>query len=573
MTRNDRTYGSISLSHHERHWLVRSEPHVLIRLKRLFEGVEKRRIGEVALSHTPEHCSEILWFMERYSLRIDDRDKRAMRKAARLYAARVERLNDLLDPEYAAPAFELAVPPRDYQRRAAAVYLSQGNLLLADDLGLGKTCVAICGMADRRTLPAVVVCYPHLQLQWKREVEKFAPELAVHIVRQSEPYELPRSTASGRGPDVLIVTYHKLAAWEQVLAKYCKSIVFDEAQELRRHESEKYRAASKIARRMEFRLGLTATPIYNYGGEMYSVLNALAPGAIGTFQEFFREWCTGRNDKAKITDPVAFGTYVREQGLMLRRTRADVGRELPPVIRVTHEIESDAAALNDVADKAAQLARIILDGHGLARGEAMQAAEEFSNVMRQATGIAKAPYVAEFVRLLTSAGRPVVLCGWHHAVYGIWRSCLQDLRVAMYTGEETPRQKDEARAQVLAGEVDVLILSLRSGAGLDGLQDACGTIVFGELDWSPGVHEQCIGRLHRDGQNGDVTAYFLVSNEGADPVMCRVLGLKRDQVDGIRDPARPLIERLDRSGDHIRSLAMEYLNRREESRVPAALAG
>lgn len=564
------TYGSIYLSSHARHWHVRSEPHVLIRMKRLFEGVAKGEIGEVSLSNTPEHCSELLWFLDRYPLRMSDGDKRAMRRSARQWKERVQRLTDMLDPGYKPPAFDLALPPRDYQRRAAAVYLNQGSLLLADDLGLGKTCVAICSMADARTLPAVVVCYPHLQLQWKREIEKFAPTLTTHIVEQTEPYELPRSLPTGRGPDVLIITYHKLSDWAQVLAKYCRSIVFDEAQELRRGKSEKYRAATKISQRMAFRLGLTATPIYNYGGEMFSVLNALAPGAIGTFQEFYREWCTGKDDKASISDPAAFGSYVREQGLMLRRTRAEVGRELPPVIRVTHEIESDAAALNEVADKAAELARIILDSQGLRRGEAMQAAEEFSNVMRQATGIAKAPYVAEFVKMLTSSGRPVVLCGWHHAVYDIWQSHLQDLRVARYTGEETPKQKDLAREQVLRGEVDVLILSLRSGAGLDGLQEACSAIVFGELDWSPGVHEQCIGRLHRDGQNGDVTAYFLISNEGADPVMCRVLGLKRDQVDGIRDPHGALIERLDRSGDHIRSLAEQYLTQRgTRSRVVA----
>jgi hypothetical protein len=69
-------------------------------------------------------------------------------------------------------------------------------------------------------------------------------------------------------------------------------------------------------------------------------------------------------------------------------------------------------------------------------------------------------------------------------------------------------------------------MSLRSGAGLDGLQKRCSTMVFGELDWSPGVHHQCIGRLDREGQEQPVTAMFLVCDDGSDPPMMEVLGLK-----------------------------------------------
>jgi len=99
-------------------------------------------------------------------------------------------------------------------------------------------------------------------------------------------------------------------------------------------------------------------------------------------------------------------------------------------------------------------------------------------------------------------------------------------------------------------------------AGVDGLQEVCRTVVFGELDWSPGVHEQCIGRIHRDGQKEPVAAYFLVAEDGADPVMAEVLGLKRSQIEGLRDPNLDLIEKLETDGGHIRKLAEEFLKRR-----------
>jgi SNF2 family DNA or RNA helicase len=118
--------------------------------------------------------------------------------------------------------------------------------------------------------------------------------------------------------------------------------------------------------------------------------------------------------------------------------------------------------------------------------------------MRQATGLAKAPHVADFVRLLVESGERVILFGWHHAVYRIWEERLSDLGVAWYTGTESATKKDAEFSRFLRKEVPILVMSLRAGAGLDGLQHGCRTLVFGELDWSPAVLAQCEGRLHRD---------------------------------------------------------------------------
>ena len=150
-------------------------------------------------------------------------------------------------------------------------------------------------------------------------------------------------------------------------------------------------------------------------------------------------------------------------------------------------IDADESALNTVSDSCAELARLILsDIPEAQRGSKMQASEEFSNRLRQATGIAKAPYVAEFVRLLLESGEKVVLYGWHRAVYWIWMDKLSEFKPALYTGSESVPQKEEAKRRFLSDETNLIIISLRSGAGLDGLQHACRIVVFGELDWSPG---------------------------------------------------------------------------------------
>jgi SNF2 family DNA or RNA helicase len=560
-----RSYGTITLSSDRKFWQVQTQPHVAQRLKRVFGRVRAGAVGTLAIANTIETSRELLWFTERYPMQIQPAEE--MDRQAKLHLEREAIVAKLLQNLVPPQSFDLAVPPRPYQATAASIALANGGLLLADDVGLGKTASAICVLAQAQSRPAVVVTLAHLTRQWQREITKFAPGLSTHIVKQSKPYDLTEQRGR-RGqmrfpapfPDVVILNYHKLSGWAETLSPVCKAVVFDEAQELRRPDSDKYAAAKLLAEAVQIRIGLSATPIYNHGSEMYSVLNCLFPGALGTNDEFRTEWCIGDT----VSKPKAFGAYLRDQGYMLRRTRQDVGRELPACQTIAHHVDCDAAALDKVSRSCAELAKLILAQGESHRGAKMLASEELSNQLRQATGIAKAPYVAEFVRLLVSSGESVVLYGWHRDVYSIWLDRLADLAPVMYTGSESAAAKDAARLAFVSGERKVIIISLRSGAGLDGLQQVCRTVVFGELDWSPGVHEQCIGRVSRDGQADPVAAYFLISEEGSDPIMAEVLGLKREQSEGIRDPQREVIERLQSTEGHIKRLAEEILRKAGE---------
>jgi hypothetical protein len=53
--------------------------------------------------------------------------------------------------------------------------------------------------------------------------------------------------------------------------------------------------------------------------------------------------------------------------------------------------------------------------------------------------------------------------------------------------------------------------------------------------------------------------YFLTSTEGSDPIMIDVLGVKREQIEGVRNPGQGLIERVDTGEDALRRLASEFL--------------
>lgn len=285
----NRFYGHVEFA--DPIWRITAEPHILLRIKRVFERIHKNQAGCVELFHSPENCRDLAWFMQRYPLRIETGVKSILLSGEKQHHDDIQRLETIIDPNYTPRRFELALPPRDYQARGAEIYLNKpdGGLIVGDDLGLGKTALAICSLVDPRTLPTLIVAYPHLQSQWRDELSKFAPKLDVHITKTKKPYELPKFM--GRGPDVLITTYTKLSGWQDVAAAYVKSAIFDECQELRRDGTDKYCAAKIVGAVCRFRLGLTATPIYNQGGEFFNIVEVISPGSLGRKDEFEREWC------------------------------------------------------------------------------------------------------------------------------------------------------------------------------------------------------------------------------------------------------------------------------------------
>ncbi len=557
-----RTYGSVRYDKANNKWRIKAEPHVVMRLKRAFAKIDAKEHGTIGVSASRENSRDLEHFILRFPLEVSDPELLARLANEHKEAETV--LHRLLSGIDKPKPFELKLPPREYQVVAANVLDTVQGYLLADDVGLGKTVSAICGLTDGNKLPALVVTLTHLPLQWKAEIERFTG-LSVHILKSGKPYDITKYH-DGKMPDVIISNYHKLSGWADTLVGLIRYVIFDEAHELRHTNSAKYSAAKCLAGGAAYRLGLSATPIFGYGPEIFNVLEVLRPGGLGTYEEFSTEWCGGGfGRKDKIKNPAAFGMHLRESGLMLRRTRKEVQRELPPVTVVPHTVEADPSALAEMKGEAIALAKRVLTQGEDFRGQKMQAAGEFDLRMREATGIAKAPYVAEFVKLLhQSTGEKIVLFGWHRKVYDIWLKELVGLNPMLYTGSESTTQKEAARKAFVEGDCQVLIISNRSGAGLDGLQKVCRIGVVGEFDYAPGVHIQGTGRIHRDGQEDSVIMYYMISEEGSDPIISDILGIKRQQLEGINSPTDDFIEQLTVDPDYIKRLAEDFLRKQGE---------
>jgi hypothetical protein len=524
-------------------FVISARPHIMMKLKRVIpQAVQNLRTGFLWITATKELARDLEWFCERYPLvPFDGQSLAQLGYLADEHRRGEQQIAEILEGD--VPDFgerEPAVTPRQYQLTPAAMVRARGFLLLGDDVGLGKTLASSLLFTDSAALRGLVVAPTHLVDQWAEELAKYFPWLNTHKIRQGTPYTTgqPKLYKALHDAEVLLVNYHKLAGWGDYLQGKITTVIFDEAHELRTGPGTgKYVAAAMVAAKAKYRMGCTATPVYNYGKELHNVVSILDPEVLGTPDEFVREW-----GGDKIKDPRALGAYLRHTGIMLRRTRKEVGRELPPISSMVQPVETDHRKLEAVlADGIVAMAAKVLD-EGTDRTERWSLSGQLDMKIRHATGVAKAPYVAEFVKMLLTREKKVVLVGHHHDVYEIWQEKLAAYKPVLYTGRQSPTQKQQAVKDFVDGDSRVLILAVRSGAGLNGLQLASSTMVFGELDWSPAQHHQVIGRLARDGQQEPVAVFYMLSDGGSDPPMEDLLELKRRIAEPINDPDAEVVQ-------------------------------
>lgn len=548
-----KTFGAVRLDPVARQWVVTgAAPNIALRIKDMFRRISKVSAGEFRFPADDLHCLELLWFMDRYPMEASALDMARLKAGRKRHFAAVEEVETIFAPDFKAPEYVgladgCALKP--YQAQAVEMFRRVKRMLLGDDVGMGKTNSAIGCLLDPEALPAAVIVQAHLPEQWEERIEEFSG-LRVHVIKTVAAYELPPA-------DVYVFSYSKIHGWTDLAATgYFRTVVLDEPQELRGgFGTVKGGAAKRFCDAALAVLGLTATPVMNYGVEMYHVMEFIAPGALGTLDEFIREWCTG--DKI-VANPDALGAYLREQMLLLRRTEADVGEQMPRPNVTTHYVEYDKAKAAESEELAYRLAISATTGAFHERGQAYR---ELDALARHTTGVSKAEGVADYVRILLEADLPVLLSGWHREVYSVWLSCLKDFDPVMYTGTETRVQKRKAKKAFASGDSNLMIISNRSGAGLDGLQFRCNDVVIGELDWSPMVLKQLIGRLRRTGQKDVVNAHYMIANGGSDPLIVEVLGIKSSQAHGIMDPYSQPAARVS-DDDRMKRLAQMVLDRR-----------
>lgn len=536
------TFGALSKESDSKgtYWIIRGDPQVAAMAKRVFPGAEGKGAGIAKFPANRRIFAELVWFLQRWPLIIQNADEfEADYRDTCDYVVRRQEIN--ANPVAASPDVLFKGVLKPFQQEGLSWSLTNRRTLIADEMGLGKTVQALAFLATNQTWPAVVVVPPHLVSHWEEKIETFLDtdagdagplfcqgKLTVHVIRGTKPVPLPKA-------HIYVIHYLLLRAWRRTLVDMkIRRVVFDEIQDLRHSGTVKYSAASELATTADDVIGLSGTPIYNRGGEIWNVLNIIEYHCLGDWDSFTREWCNGYgNDTVK--EPDVLGAHLKREGLMIRRRKEDVLQDLPKKRRIVERVDANEGIFNDLIQTAVSIAKEAAHlTDALARGRAERLA---ITETRLATGLAKAHAAATFVRGMLEAGEPTLIFAHHHAVVDILLAELADFNPVCITGRQSQDEKWNAKEAFRTGKSSLCIISLRSATGIDGLQERARVVVFAELDWSPAVHSQAEDRAHRDGLRDSVLCYYLVCDYGTDPEMQEALGLKVSQFLGLMGDA------------------------------------
>ena len=229
----------------------------------------------------------------------------------------------------AVPALgELGSRLREYQEQGVSWLwrLAQSDLggILADEMGLGKTVQMLAFLLARRsTEPALIVCPTSLLTNWRNEAQRFTPELNVLVLEGPERHARFGEIAAAN----IVLTSYALLQRDADLLKPIQfsTVVLDEAQHIKNPDTQNAQAA--FALRARHRFVLTGTPMENSVRDLWSLMNFVLPGYLGSRADF----------RERYEQPLARGPAPevqrrlarRMRPFLLRRRKTEVAKDLP----------------------------------------------------------------------------------------------------------------------------------------------------------------------------------------------------------------------------------------------------
>jgi SNF2 family DNA or RNA helicase len=419
--------------------------------------------------------------------------------------------------------------------------------ILADDMGLGKTVQTLAHLllekqSGRMQAPSLIIAPTSLLSNWRREVERFTPDLNILILQGNERKQLFYKI---RDYDLIMTTYPLLARDEDILLEHqYYYLILDEAQLIKNPLSKSAQIVRQI--KSKHRLCLTGTPMENHLGELWAQFDFLLPGFLGnstTFKKLYR------------TPIETFGDAEQKQRLkkrvapfMLRRTKQQVAAELPlktEIIRSVPLYEKQAALYESIRLTMEKKVRMAIAERGLSRSHItildallklrQTCCDPRTLPLQEAKKInesAKFDLLMELLPELLEEGRKILVFSQFTRMLALIEDGLlqRDISYSKLTGQT--KDRDDAIERFKSGEADVFLISLKAGGiGLN-LTEADAVILYDPW-WNPAVETQAADRAHRIGQEKPVFVYKLITENTVEEKMLAMQDKKRLLAEGI----------------------------------------
>lgn len=411
-------------------------------------------------------------------------------------------------------------------------YEHELGCLLADEMGLGKTPTAIGLMASTVSAgaPNLVVCPTTLLENWLRELRKFCPSLSAAL--HHGPSRLLRAEEF-RGFNVVVTSYGIARNDIAMLAAVpWNVVVLDEAQKIKNPDS----GVSVSCRQLKAHspLAMTGTPFENHPLDLWSLMEFIEPGFLGTRQEFMEEY----------GEPIAAGDRTATEALestvrlfMMRRLKKDVRSDLPPKIQIDEPVAMTASEAEHYTTMVAVLKQ-------KARTQGVTA--NLITPLRQlcchpklleagwdgdpSYGCGKYQRLVALLDKIIGLGEKFLIFSSFLRMLDILEKDISDrLGIPVFRidgGVAAPdRQPRVDSFSAVKGSAAMVLNPQAAGLGLNIV--AANHVIHYNREWNPAVEDQATDRTHRGGQERDVSVHYLFYVDTVDQIISDRLCEKR----------------------------------------------
>lgn len=418
---------------------------------------------------------------------------------------------------------------RPYQKEGFEFLAHLTNMkmggILADDMGLGKTLQTLTWLAwlkdrSKKSKPAVVICPASVLHNWRREAEKFTPHMKVLVLESGNARHNLRKQIPQH--DIIITNYALLRRDLEELQKFdFGAMVLDEAQFIKNPQAQITQSVKQL--QAEQRLALTGTPLENRLLDLWSIMDFIQPGYLGTQADFVERYEPKGGESAEWSGKVARRRLAaRLRPLMIRRVKKQVAKDLPDRIEERRDCDLGEAqrklylaelrrsreqVLKTVAEKGLAKSKI----HVLAALTRLRQICCHPQLVGNDSASGKTETLFELIEPLVMQGQKVLVFSQFVQMLKLIETECNHRGIATHllTGETKDRQEvvNAFQADERGG---LFLLSLRAaGTGLN-LTTASYVVLYDPW-WNPAVEAQAIDRSHRIGQTRNVFAYRLIA--------------------------------------------------------------
>jgi superfamily II DNA or RNA helicase len=397
--------------------------------------------------------------------------------------------------------------------------------ILADDMGLGKTLQTLTWLAwlkeqnKKNPKPSLVICPASVLHNWQREAARFTPDMKVLVLESGAARHNLRKQIPQH--DIIVTNYALLRRDLEEFHKFAfRAVILDEAQFIKNPGAQVTQSVKQL--KCENKIALTGTPLENRLLDLWSIVDFIQPGYLGT-QEQFLDTYEPRGENAESEQRIARRRLsAKLRPLLLRRLKKHVAKDLPDRIEERRDcpLGEDQRKLylaelrrsRDQVMKAVETQGLNKSKmHVLAALTRLRQVCCHPSLVGNDTASGKTDTLFELLDPLIADGQKVLVFSQFVQMLNILeKDChARGIHTHILTGQTKDRQAVVNDFQKETGAC-VFLLSLRAaGTGLN-LTNASYVVLYDPW-WNPAVEAQAIDRSHRIGQTQTVNAYRLIA--------------------------------------------------------------